>query len=123
MVVNFFYFTHYKVIIDKKEKTSKSKPANTLTDNITRERSKKSSTTNQRNIYLNADKKVFDIAKAISRNTEKRKKPEYRKFSWQVRGHMRKLASGKVIYIAPYTCKRKRNGNQEGDVKRYIINV
>lgn len=121
MVINFFYFTHYKIITDKIDRESKPKEqVVNVTGNKNNNLSKKEA---HKNIYLNANRKVYNISKSLETGVSKRKRPEYKKFSWQVRGHMRRLASGKAIYIAPYTCNRKNKDNNKEDNKKYIINI
>lgn len=124
MIINFFYFTHYKVITDKIEKTSKDI---VIKNNTKVEKNRENFNAPECNIYLSKIKKIYNISKALEYKSPKRKKPEYRKFSWQVRGHMRHLSSGKVIYIPPHSCSRKKKNENEEDLnassKNYIIKI
>ena len=120
MVVNFFYFTHYKIIVEK----NNPKTEIVTKHNIQSSKSRKSFYEN--NIYLNLNPKirVYSIENSVKENVSKRKKPEYRKFNWQVRGHFRHLKSGKKIWIAPYSCNRKKQSESNTDkngCKNYII--
>lgn len=106
MVVNFFYFTHYKIILNKTEKETEivtKKINSAITNN-------KNSNYSSKNVYLNlnAKKRIYSIDSSVKENVARRKKPEYKKFSWQVRGHFRHLKSGKKVWIAPYSCNRKK---------------
>lgn len=121
MVINFYYFTHYKIIVDKVEKETEivTKKINSTTTN-------KRKTSSSRNVYLNLNPKrrVYSIENSVKENVTKRKKPEYRKFSWQVRGHFRHLKSGKKIWIAPYSCNRKKKAEcdaTKSNCTNYII--
>lgn len=119
MIINFFYFTHYRVISEKlppEEKTLYRKN-NKVSKSITN-----TSCTNKK-IYLNTKRKVYNIENSLKGEVIKRKNPEYKKFSWQVRGHIRRLKNGKVIYIEPYTCKRKNKVNGDETSRKYVINV
>lgn len=115
MVINFFYFTHYKIIVDKIDRELQPIEQANVAGHNTRSNLAKKET--QKNIYLNVNRKVYNIPKSLETCVNRRKRPEYKKFSWQVRGHMRRLASGKVIYIAPYTCNRKNKDNCNEDKK------
>lgn len=125
MIINFFYFTHYKVITDKVERTSKDIVIKSNTK--FRKNTNNANIEGSKNIYLNKVRKIYNISKAIEYNSPKRKKPEYRKFSWQVRGHMRHLSSGKVVYIPPHECSRKKKNENREDLsissKKYIIKI
>lgn len=114
MIINFFYFTHYKVITDKVERTSKDIVIKSNTK--CRKNTNNANIEGSKNIYLNKVRKIYNISKAIEYNSPKRKKPEYRKFSWQVRGHMRHLSSGKVVYIPPHECSRKKKNENREDL-------
>lgn len=123
MILNFFYFTHYKIIMNKVN-TKKAIADNT---NVVTHSNKKEIKSNKKSdtqkVYLGLNKKIYNISKSLESEIVKRKKPEYKKFSWQVRGHMRRLKSGKVIYISPYTCNRKGKRENINDNKKYIINI
>lgn len=98
------YIAFYKI---KKKKKKVSSLDNTATTNTTFSMLKSNKLSNSNVVTINTNLYNIEITNISLKNTVKRKKPEYIKYSWERRGHVRTYKNGKKVYIAPTNCQRK----------------
>lgn len=95
------YVAIYKV---KKEKKKISVP-NNAADTFSKSSSNRIASSNV--VTINTNLYNIEINDKTIKHSEKRNKPEYIKYSWERRGHVRTYKSGKKVYIGPTNCQRK----------------
>ena len=97
------YIAFYKI---KKKKKKVSSLDNTATTNTTFSMLKSNKLSNSNVVTINTNLHNIEINDRTLKNTGKRKKPEYVKYSWERRGHVRTYKNGKKVYISPTNCQR-----------------
>jgi len=94
------YVAIYKVKKEKKRRSASDNNANT-----SKSISNKASSSNA--VTIRTDLYNIEINDKTIKHSEKRNKPEYIKYSWERRGHIRTYPNGKKVFIPATTCNRK----------------